>query len=155
MKKTIFIVMLLTAFISAETVHAQQNPGRNPRIRGAMMEKVREAKWAYIIYELHLDEKRANRLLPIYRAYEEEKKAIFRGSIKQVLQDDSEMTDEKAEQLMNARLENAQKLLDLKEKYKNEFLKVLTPTEVLALQRAETEFAMKIQMERQKRRRNR
>jgi hypothetical protein len=120
-----------------------------------MMEKIREAKWAYIIYELQLDEKRANRLLPIYRAYEDEKKAIFRGSIKQLLQDDGEMTDEKAEQLMNTKLENAQKLLDLKEKYKNEFLKVLTPSEVLDLQRAEMEFAMKIQMERQKRRKNR
>ena len=146
--------MLLTTFLIVETARAQQYPGRNPRIRAAMMEKVREAKWAYIIYELQLDEKRANRLLPVYRAYEEEKKAIFRGSIKQLLQD-GEMTDEKAEQLMNTKLENAQKLLDLKEKYKNEFLKVLTPSEVLDLQRAEMEFAMKIQMERQKRRKNR
>jgi hypothetical protein len=147
--------MLLATFLIIETAGAQQYPGKNPRIRTAMMEKIREAKWAYIIYELQLDEKRANRLLPIYRAYEEEKKAIFRGSIKQLLQDDREMTDEKAEQLMNTKLENAQKLLDLKEKYKNEFLKVLTPSEVLDLQRAEMEFAMKIQMERQKRRKNR
>lgn len=155
MKKTIFIVMLLTTFLATETVQAQRYPRRNPQIRGTMMEKIKEAKWAYIIYELQLDEKRANRLLPIYRAYEDEKKAIFRGSIKQLLQDDSEMTDEKAEQLMNAKFENAQKLLDLKEKYKKEFLKVLTPSEVLALQRAEMEFALKIQMERQKRRKNR
>lgn len=155
MKKTIFILMLLSNFLAVETARAQRYPGRNPQIRGAMMEKIREAKWAYIIYELQLDEKRANNLLPIYRAYEVEKKAIFRGSIKQLLMDDSEMTDEKAEQLMNTKLENAQKLLDLKEKYKKEFLKVLTPSEVLALQRAEMEFAMKIQMERQKRLRNR
>lgn len=155
MKKTIFIVMLLATFFALETASAQRYPRRNPQIRSAMIEKVREAKWAYITYELQLDEKRANRLLPIYRAYEGEKKAIFSGSIKQLLQDETEMTDEKAEQLMNAKLENAQKLLDLKEKYKNEFLKVLTPSEVLVLQRAEMEFAMKIQMERQKRRKNR
>jgi hypothetical protein len=147
--------MALTTFLTVETARAQQYARRNPQIRATMMEKIREAKWAYIIYELQLDEKRANRLLPIYRAYEDEKKAIFRGSIKQLLQDDGEMTDEKAEQLMNTKLENAQKLLDLKEKYKNEFLKVLTPSEVLDLQRAEMEFAMKIQMERQKRRKNR
>lgn len=155
MRKMMFMATLLISLAAVHTSSAQGPGRRNPQIRGAMMEKIREAKWAYIIYKLQLDEKRANKLLPVYRAYEDEKKTIVRGSVKQYLQNNDEMTDDQAEQLMNARLENARKLLDLKEKYKNEFLKVLSPSEVLALQTAEMEFASKIQMERQKRRANR
>jgi RecG-like helicase len=155
MRKTMFMAVLLIGFTVAQTASAQGPGRRNPQIRGAMMEKIREAKWAYIIYKLQLDEKRANKLLPVYRAYEEEKKAIVRGSVKQYLQNNDELTDDQAEQLMNAKLENARKLLDLKEKYKDEFLKVLSPSEVLALQTAEMEFAGKIQQERQRRRQNR
>jgi hypothetical protein len=155
MKNWILIVVMILAAGAGFNAHAQGPMQRNRQIRGPMLEKVRAAKWAFIIYKLDLDEKRANQLLPVYQAYEKEKMAIFRASSKELLLDDTELTDEQAEQLMNARMNNAQKMLDLKEKYKPEFLKVLSATELLTLQRAELQFAMKIQMERQKRRRNR
>lgn len=153
MKKILFMMILLTGMAHSHPVHAQRYTPRNAQIRSAMLERIREAKWAFILYKLNLSEKRANQLLPVYTAYEEEKRDIFRGSAGQLPQDDN-VTDEQAEQVMNTKLENARKLLDLKEKYKKEFLKVLTPSEVLDLQRAEMEFAVKIQTERQKRKQN-
>lgn len=147
MRKYLFIILLFLV-VGQGTVVAQ---GRRGQMRQEMMAKIKEAKWAFIIYRLHLDEPRANKLLPVYEAYEAEKKAIFRGAGRR-LQGSGEMTDEQAEELMNTRLENAKKLLALKEKYKTEFLKVLTPSELLELQNAEQDFALKIQAERQKRR---
>lgn len=148
MRKYLFIILLFLV-AGQETVVAQSRRGQ---MRQEMMAKIKEAKWAFIIYRLHLDEPRANKLLPVYEAYEAEKKAIFRGAGRRLLQGSGEMTDEQAEELMNTRLENAKKLLALKEKYKTEFLKVLTPSELLELQNAEQDFALKIQAERQKRR---
>jgi hypothetical protein len=149
MKKYLLIIVLFLAagqgFVAAQ--------GRRGAMRQEMMEKIREAKWAFIIYRLHLDEPRANKLLPVYEAYETEKRAIFRNGVKRALQGrGNEITDEEAEKLMNARLENARKMLELKEKYKDEFLKVLSAGELLELQEAEQDFAVKIQAERQKRR---
>lgn len=149
MKKYLLIVALF--LVAGQGFAVAQ--GRRGAMRQEMMEKIKEAKWAFIIYRLHLDEPRANKLLPVYEAYETEKRAIFRNGLKQALQDrNGEMTDEEAEKLMNARLENAKKMLALKEKYKTEFLKVLSPAELLELQNAEQDFAVKIQAERQKRR---
>ncbi len=148
MKKYLLIIVLFLA--AGQGYVAAQ--GRRGAMRQEMMEKIREAKWAFIIYRLHLDEPRANKLLPVYEAYETEKRAIFRNGLKQALDRGSEITDEEAEKLMNARLENARKMLALKEKYKTEFLKVLSPAELLELQNAEQDFAVKIQAERQKRR---
>ncbi len=144
-----YILLLVLLFAAHEGVMAQ---GRRGQMRQEMMAKVKEAKWSFIVYRLHLDESRANKLLPVYEAYEAEKKEIFRGGAKPWRQKDSIMTDEEAARLMDARLENAQKMLNLKQKYKTEFLKVLSPSELLELQNAEQDFALKIRAERQKRR---
>ena len=155
MKKIFIAWILIVICLQPGNVHAQRFARRDPQVRGAVMERVQEAKWAFIIYKLGLDEKRANALLPVYNAYEAEKKTIVRGNLRQALTDDRDMSDEEAQQLMDAKLESARKLLDLKEKYKSQFLKVLTPSELLELQRAEVAFALKIQAERQRRRQNR
>lgn len=154
MKKIIIAIFFLATLFLPGTLLAQ-NPGAQAPIRGRVMERLKEAKWAFLIYRLHLDEQRANKLLPVYEAFEAEKRAIFRGKGRQILQDNKEMTDEQAEEVMNNKLETARKLLALKEKYKVEFLKVLSPSELLELQRAEQDFALKLQMERQKRRKAR
>jgi hypothetical protein len=147
MKKYWIIVVLLLAAAQGSVV-AQ---GRRGQLRQEMMTKVKEAKWAFIIYRLNLDEARANKLLPVYRAYEDEKRTILKSRMKQAPDEEGKLTDEQAAQVMDAKLESARKILDLKEKYKAEFLKILTPSELLNLQRAEIEFAAKIQAERQKR----
>lgn len=148
MKKYLFLLLLSLAALPQFTV-AQ---GRKGALRQEMMSRVRAAKWAFIVYRLQLDERRAERLRPVYEAYESEKRSIYRGAARRVLQGNEEMTDEQAEALMNIRLENAKKILALKEKYKTEFLKILSPSELLALQNAEQDFLLKIQAERQKRR---
>ena len=146
--KSKLLIAVLFLLLAGQSVQAQR---RNPQIRNGMMQRVKAAKWAFLVSRLNLDEQRAGRLQPVYEAYEAEKKAIVREA-RQARQGVGEITDEEAEKLMNTRLETAGKILSLKQKYKTEFLKVISPTELLTLQDAEQEFALKIQAERQKRR---
>ena len=121
-------------------------------IREDAMERLQAAKWGFIIYRLNLDEERTTKLLPIFKAYETEKRNIVLAAAQQFKGNKDAMNDQQADAFMNTRLENAQKLLDLKEKYKPQFLTVLSPKELLMLQNAEQDFAMKVMLERQKRR---
>lgn len=150
-----YLSVLLIFLLSIQTINTYAQGGRGERrqaIRENMLQKLEEAKWGFIIYRLNLNEERSNKLLPIFRAYEAEKRDIITSSAKQkIIGNKNDMDDEQAEAIMNAKLENAQKLLDLKEKYKPKFLTVLSPKELLTLQNAEQDFAMKVMMERQKR----
>jgi hypothetical protein len=145
--------VLLIAILSLHTYTAQAQRGRsNQAVREEMMNRLQEAKWGFIIYKLNLDEARSNKLLPVYKAYEAEKRAIVSTGAGQFRGNKENMDDEQAAAFMDTRLENAKKLLDLKEKYKPQFLAILSPKELLLLQNAEQDFAMKVMMERQKRR---
>jgi hypothetical protein len=152
MRKKLSVLLLF--LLSIQTIYAQggQRDSRQA-IRENMLQKLEAAKWGFIIYRLNLSEERSNQLLPVFKAYEGEKRAIIAASAQQKARNNpNDMNDQEAETIMNAKLENAQKLLDLKEKYKPKFLSVLSPKELWALQNAEQDFAMKVMMERQKRR---
>lgn len=151
MKYLFSILFIWGALCTAPATHAQ-SAGAPPPARGKAMQKVKEARWAFITDRLQLDEQRAGRLLPIYEAYLAAKRDIVRGSLQQQLKDKQALSDEEADRLMDDKLARAKKMLALKEQYKKEFLKVLSPTELLNLQQAEQDFALKVQAERQKRR---
>jgi len=154
MKYLFSIVLICGMLWAAPAIHAQ-SVAAPPPTKGKAMQRVKEARWAFIIDRLQLDEQRAGRLLPVYEAYQAAKRDITRGSLQQQLKDKPSLNDEEADQLMDDKLDRAKKMLALKEQYKKEFLKVLSPTELLRLQQAEQDFALKIQAERQKRRANR
>ena|ERR1700748_1763372 len=145
-------VLLLAGVLCTQAQHVQaQNGMRRQAIREQAMDRLLEAKWGFIIFRLNLTEERSNRLLPVYKAYEAEKRNIVLAKAQQLKGNKDAMDDQQAEVFINTRLENAQKLLDLKEKYKPQFLAILSPKELLQLQNAEQDFAMKVMMERQKR----
>lgn len=153
-KKLSVVLMILLLSIQTINTNAQSDRGeKRQAIRENMLQKLEEAKWGFIIYRLNLDEERSNKLLPVFKAYENDKRAIITASAKQrAINNKAEMNDQEAEAIMNTKLENAQKMLDLKEKYKPKFLTILSPKELLTLQNAEQDFAVKVMMERQKRR---
>jgi hypothetical protein len=156
-KKGFFLLGLTFLSLQSIDVQAQRGPEQRQKrqaMRQDAINRLQEAKWSFIIYRLNLSEERSNQLLPIYRAFEAEKKDIMMSSIKQFKGNKDSMDDAQAEAFMNAKQENAQKLLDLKEKYKPKFLTVLSAKELLTLVTAEQDFAMKVMMEKQRRKAN-
>ncbi|WP_162902807.1 hypothetical protein [Taibaiella koreensis] len=151
MNNTLLITLFSLFLLSMAPAATAQEAMAPPPARNHALQKVKEARWAFIVDRLQLDKQRAGRLQPVYNAYLAEKRVIFKGSLQQKLKDRQDLNDDEADRLMNERLENAKKLLTVKEKYKKEFLKIISPRELLSLQQAEQDFALKIQAERQKR----
>jgi hypothetical protein len=110
---------------------------------------VQAIKWEFITNRMNLSADKLDKLHPIYNRYQAEIAQII-AARKRPLPID-QMTDEEAAALLQQKQNNAQKMLTIWDKYQPLFLTVLSPTEVLRLQRAEQEFAAKLIEYRQRR----
>lgn len=113
MKK--YLLFFLMIFGSTSFLIAQNGNGQ----RG---EKIQALKIAFLTQKLKLTSAEAEKFWPVYNEYEQEVKGIR-----------AEKTDDDV-------LENEQKLLDIKKKYKPKFEKILNSEKVITLYNAEKEF---------------
>lgn len=89
---------------------------------GQRGERIQALKIAFLTQKLKLTSAEAEKFWPVYNEYEEEVKGI------------------RAEKNDDDVLENEQKLLDIKKKYKPKFEKILGSEKVITLYNAEKEF---------------
>jgi lipase chaperone LimK len=113
MKKN--ILLLLIMFGSFNLVSAQDNPNQQG-------EKVQALKIAFITQKLQLTSTEAEKFWPVYNQYENEIKS---------LRSNNQSGDV---------LENEEKLLNIRKKYKPSFEKIIGPEKVNQLFAAEKEF---------------
>ncbi|HXS58708.1 MAG TPA: hypothetical protein VN726_21415 [Hanamia sp.] len=113
MKKN--ILLLLIMFGSFNLVSAQDNPNQQG-------EKVQALKIAFITQKLQLTSTEAEKFWPVYNQYENEIKS---------LRSNNQNGDV---------LENEEKLLNIRKKYKPSFEKIIGPEKVNQLFAAEKEF---------------
>jgi len=135
MNRIILLILLgITTNLFAQNYKQQERAEREAIIE--------EARIAFITKELNLSSEKSQRFWPVYNAYASERKEIMkdmrkmRRKTKQV----EKITDSEALTLINKRLENEEKMLNLNKSYKDKFLKVLSPTEFLKLHKAEKKF---------------
>jgi len=113
MKKFLLILMAISGSISF--ANAQNGNGQR-------LEKIQALKIAYITQKLKLTPAEAEKFWPVYNQYTDEIKTLRINNI------DGDV------------LENEQKLLDIRKKYKPEFENILGPQRVNDLFTAEKEF---------------
>ena len=122
MKRTLTLTLLVALFtLSATTPCAAQSK--------------LEKRYDYTLRNLKLDKQTEEKFAPVLRAYLTEKKAAEKkyDDLKdkyKAAEKAGTITDAQAKQLMDAKLECAQKELDVKRKYYVEFQKVLKPKKV-------------------------
>lgn len=112
MKK--YLLFLLVFFGTFSVAFAQNSNARN--------EKIKALKIAFITQKLHLTATEAEKFWPVYNQYENE--------IRQL----------RADNRGGDVLENEQKLLDIRKKYKPAFEKILGPSRLNDLYNSEREF---------------
>ena len=111
MKK--YLLVILAIFGSVSFTMAQSGNGR---------ERVQALKVAFITQKLHLTTAEAEKFWPVYNQY------------------DSEIMQLRANNRNGDVIENEQKLLDIRKKYKSSFEKILGPQRVNDLYNAERDF---------------
>jgi len=125
MKKMLSIaICAIMMAVCSTAVQAQNNPSNQQRLS---REELAEKQARHIAHELALDDATTQKYVATYKAYQQEVWALG-PRVKRHQADTA--TEAEAEQANRARMEHSQKILDLREKYYEEYSKFLTQRQI-------------------------
>jgi hypothetical protein len=139
MKKLVQCVLLL--LIAATGAWAQN---------GQYMQQIHAAKMVYLSDRMHLTQDQSLRFVPLYNEYEQEIRTT-RQRYRLNAPDDG--NDAKAREVIDDNLDYQQDVIGIKRKYNDQFLKIISPTQLADMYKAEREFKQLL-MKRLEQRRN-
>lgn len=115
-------------------------------------ERVHALKVGYITDKVNLTSSQAEKFWPVYNNYENDLRDIRQKYVRQYKSKTKDFSEEEARKYVEDDLDYQAELIDLKRKYKPEFLKVISAQQLADLYVAEREFRqMLIQKLRQRR----
>ena len=143
MKTKYFFVLLVACFMGTQVMSAQhhENDKRQPRKR-MTIEQMTDMQANKIIGDLGLDDKTAAKFKDVYAKYMKEMNDLrkegmdfrMRGRIQKgdtLAKMKMQMpTDSEVDKMMRDRFKQSRKMLDIREKYYDEFRKFLSPKQV-------------------------
>lgn len=137
MKKLLLIMLMLVAVsTSSTTAVAQTRSGNQDR-----EERLFIAKMKVIQEELKLDEEQTEKFAVIYRNYNSDMKKLFKKHKRKPL---GELTMAQALKMTNDHIDMKIALLKLQKGYYKQYANVLTPEQLLRLDRAEQRIQFEI-----------
>lgn len=162
MMRTKFFLMMLAAIVmgSQVTLFAQEKKGAKPERRQFNKEQMLEIQCNQIIKGLALDDATTAKFIPVYKQYMEEMRATrhmgaYRNIANRTAADKQTPkplpTDAEVEQVIKARFAQSRKILDVREKYYNEFRKFLSPKQIQKMYNMEKHNGDKFRKEMRKR----
>jgi len=118
--------------------------GAQPDHMEHRFERIHAIKVAYITDALKLKPDESARFWPIYNRYEDEKRDLRKNFFKKYAKDGSHLShdDGQAMRYVEDDLDYQEQELNLRRRYKDQLLKVLTPDQLAGLYRAEREFKL-------------
>jgi hypothetical protein len=127
---------LFTIIISILAISTYAQPQRKP------FERVHAAKVAYLTDRLQLSREQAERFWPVYNDFERERRTLRKKYFNTSNNNNNSNTTEEdiARQSIEDNLDYQQEELDLKRRYKDEFLKIISAQQITSLYKAEREF---------------
>lgn len=128
MRRTGFFILMMVLL----SISAQAQPGDR------RMERVHAIKVAYLTDKLQLTSEQSARFWPVYNKYEDERKQLMRSYRKDHM--GSENGSEDPMRSIDNDIAAQEKMLDLRKKYKDEFLKVISAQQLATLIESEKEF---------------
>ena len=131
MKKFIIAVLLLLTSVSR--VIAQEEDGKK-------YEKIRAIKVTYITEKVHMSAEQSAKFWPVYDAYQNERRDARRESVQQYLSAHPGATKEQARASLEGNLDYQGAELELKKKYKDRLLQIISAQQLDQLYQAERQF---------------
>ena len=139
MKTKYFFVLMVAVLMGTQVMNAQNetNKRTDKRMRPRMtMEQLADKQAAKIVNDLGLDDKTAAKFTEVYKKYMKElddvRKEFPLYGVKgmKAKAQASIPTDEEVDKMMRDRFKQSRKMLELREKYYDEFRKFLSPKQV-------------------------
>ena len=130
-----FLAIILTVIITTLTASAQ------PDRPGPGMARIHAAKMAYITDRLQLTAQQSGNFIPLYNEYEREIKDTRQFFFKKYKgTNPGDADDATSRQFIDDNLDYQQKVIEIRRKYNDQFLKVISPQQLAELNKAEREF---------------
>lgn len=142
-----FIIVLLVISV---TSLAQPGFGQGPG--GPPMKRIHAAKMAYITDRLRLSAEQSANFVPVYNDYERDLRSIRQSFFKKYKGNKEDMDDWAARQFIEDDLDYQQQVIELKRKYNDSFLKVISAQQLADLYKAEREFKQMLMQQLKQRR---
>ncbi len=131
-----FIGVFLIIFASAFAVKAQER-----HVPERAMERIHAAKMVYITDRLKLTSAQSMDFLPIYKDYEQDKRECRKKYLQKYKGMEMEDADDAtSKQYIDDNLDYQQEIIQLKRKYNERFLKIISPQQLADLNEAERDF---------------
>jgi len=143
MNKVLVFCLLIVCCLPGLDLKAQNRRELTPeqqQTRQERMQKIQNAKIAYLTEKLNLEPAQAQKFWPVYNQYEREKDALRHKS--RVFRDENieAMSEQELKEGLNKRLEIKQSEITLEKHYMDNFLKVINSRQLAILYRSEREF---------------
>lgn len=161
MKTRKFLMVLVAVFVGSQTVlFAQDKKDAKPERKQFNREQMLQMQCNQIIKGLALDDATAAKFAPVYKSYMEEMRATRAMNPRKPAGNKTSAdkqtpkpvpTDAEVEQAIKARFAQSRKMLDIREKYYNEFRKFLTPKQIQKMYNMEKRNGDKFRKEMSKR----
>ena len=136
MKTKYFWMLMVALFVGTQVMNAQNEQGRNHGKRAhkrMTMEQMVDMQSNKIIGELGLDDKTAAKFKDVYAKYMKEMNDLrkeYMPKRPEAGKKPSMPTDAEVDKMMRDRFKQSRKMLDIREKYYDEFRKFLSPKQV-------------------------
>lgn len=127
------IVLILMAFFAVGVLATAQPRGKD-------RDKIKALRIAYITEKLDLKSKQAEQFWPIFNAFEDERHELRKSFYSKYKDENPDKDKKAARDYIEANLDYQEKDLDLKKRYKDKLLKVISPEQLAALYQAERGF---------------
>jgi hypothetical protein len=141
-----YLIAIITICFSLQSFSQPNRPG---------LTRIHAAKMAYISDRIQLSPRQAGNFIPIYNDYEREIRDTrqyffqkYRGT------NPGDADDATSRQFIDDNLDYQQRVLDIRRKYNEQFLRVISPQQLAELNKAEREFKQMLikKLEKQQRR---
>ena len=129
MKQLVYTILILVLGLQAAA-----QPHKQSR------ERIHAIRIGFITERLQLSSKEAEGFWPVYNRYDKDFVALRKEYHKKYMESHGNMDRREAHKFIDEDLEYRERMLQLRKKYKNEFLKVIPATKLAELYKAEAEF---------------
>lgn len=138
MKNKYFLMLMVACLMGTQVMNAQDDRDSGKRERKCMtMDQVATMQANKIVDQLGLDDDKAAKFTEVYKKYLKElndlrqKDMLGKPDMKKgERQAPKQMTDAEVDKMMRERFAQGRKMLDIREKYYDEFRKFLSPKQV-------------------------
>ena len=153
MKTKKFFMVLVALFMGSQmAIFAQcKKEGKMDRKQFGQ-EQMQKMQCNQLINALALDDAETAQFKPVYTKYMEEMRAVRDMNPRAPR---STLTDAEVEQVIKARFAQSRKMLDIREKYYNEFRNILSPKQIAKIYQTEKSNANKFKKEFDRRKKGR